>query len=251
MGAAAELGAVRRLSADRARGSMNSIGLIVFDMAGTTIEDTGQVLTAFVAALRENGIAVGEGELQKWRGASKREVLRVFIERQFGSDDPGNAERVERTYAKFCEQLESSYINEGVRGIAGVEAVFSWLHERGVKIALTTGFYRRVTEIILNAVGWREGVIEASVCSEDVARGRPAPFMIFRAMEATDVIEVKRVMKVGDTVLDLWAGRNAGVGGVVGVLSGSQGIEQLGRVRHTHILSGVAALPALLESEFG
>jgi len=129
--------------------------------------------------------------------------------------------------------------------------VFSWLHERGVKIALTTGFYRRVTEIILNAVGWRDGVIEASVCSEDVARGRPAPFMIFRAMETTGVIEVKRVMKVGDTVLDLWAGRNAGVGGVVGVLSGSQGIEQLGRVRHTHILSSVAALPALLESEFG
>lgn len=230
---------------------MNSIDLIVFDMAGTTIEDSGQVLAAFVAALRENGIAVSEGELQKWRGASKREVLCIFIERQFGSDDPGNAERVERTYARFCEHLESSFINDGVRGIAGVEAVFSWLHERGVKIALTTGFYRRVTEIILNAVGWREGVIDASVCTEDVVRGRPAPFMIFRAMEATDVIEVKRVIKVGDTVFDLCAGRNAGVGAVVGVLSGSQGIEQLGSVEHAHILSGVAALPALLESEFG
>ena len=106
-------------------------------------------------------------------------------------------------------------------------------------------------ELILNAVGWREGVIDASICSEDVARGRPAPFMIFRAMETTGVIEVKRVIKVGDTAFDLRAGRNAGVGGVVGVLSGSQGIERLGRVEHTHILSSVAVLPALLESEFG
>ena len=44
---------------------------------------------------------------------------------------------------------------------------------------------------------------------------------------------------------------NAGVGGVVGVLSGSQCIEQLERVKHAHILSSVGALPALLESEFG
>ncbi|MCJ7622438.1 MAG: phosphonatase-like hydrolase [Anaerolineaceae bacterium] len=230
---------------------MNGVDLIVFDMAGTTVEDGGQVLTAFMAALRENDIAVSKGELQKWRGASKREVLRIFIERQFGSDNPDNTERVERIYVRFCEQLESSFIDGGVRGIAGVEAVFSWLHEQGVKIALTTGFYRRVTEIILNALGWREGLIDASVCSDDVPRGRPAPFMIFRAMEATDVIDVKRVLKVGDTVLDLWAGRNAGVGGVVGVLSGSQGIEQLGGVKHTHILSSIAVLPALLESEFG
>jgi hypothetical protein len=32
------------------------------------------------------------------------------------------------------------------------------------------------------------------------------------------------------------------------VLSGSQPIEQLGRVQHTHIIASVADLPALIEN---
>lgn len=38
--------------------------------------------------------------------------------------------------------------------------------------------------------------------------------------------------------------------GVVGVLSGSHGVESLGRVRHTHLLAGVAGLPDLIAAEF-
>jgi phosphonatase-like hydrolase len=135
-----------------------------------------------------------------------------------------------------------------VRIIPGVEETFVWLRERGIKIALTTGFYRKVTDIILGAAGWREGVIDVSICSDEVPMGRPAPFMIFRAMEATGVTDVRRVVKVGDTALDLAAAMNAGVRGVVGVLSGSQSIEQLGRVKHTHIISSAAGLPVLLKS---
>ena len=142
--------------------------------------------------------------------------------------------------------MESRYANDGVRAIPGVEHTFGWLRERDIKIALTTGFYRKVTDIILCATGWRDDLIDASICSDDVPQGRPAPFMIFRAMEMTGVTDVRRVIKVGDAALDLLAGVNAGVRGVVGVLSGQQGIEQLGRVEHTHIMRSVVALPDLI-----
>jgi phosphoglycolate phosphatase-like HAD superfamily hydrolase len=56
------------------------------------------------------------------------------------------------------------------------------------------------------------------------------------------------VIKVGDTALDLQAGTNAGLRGVVGVLSGSQGVEKLGSVTHTHIIPSVSELPRLLET---
>jgi phosphoglycolate phosphatase-like HAD superfamily hydrolase len=65
-------------------------------------------------------------------------------------------------------------------------------------------------------------------------------------MEATGVTDVRKVIKVGDTVLDLLAGANAGVRGVVGVLSGQQSIEQLGKVEHTQIIPSVADLPNLI-----
>jgi phosphonatase-like hydrolase len=218
--------------------ALNTLELVVFDMAGTTIEDSGQVMAAFTAALRVNQVSATEEEIQSWRGASKREVLRHFVERQFGRDDPDNATRIERAYAEFRRCLERAYRTQGAHAIDGADRTFTWLRERGVKIALTTGFYRQVTEIILEATGWGQGAVDATIC--------PAHYMIFRAMELTGVIDVRRVVKVGDTALDLLAGTNAGARGVVGVLSGSQTIEQLGSVAHTHIIPSVADLPRLL-----
>jgi phosphonatase-like hydrolase len=227
---------------------MTRLELVIFDVAGTTIQDTGQVLNAFTTALREHQIAVTMEELQKWRGASKREVLHHFIARQFGRDHPDNPALVDRAYADFCARLESSYIDSGVQTIAGVEDTFAWLREHGIKIALTTGFYRKVTDIILEGAGWSPGVIDTSVCSDQVPQGRPAPYMIFQAMEETGATDVRKVIKVGDTALDLQAGTNAGLRGVVGVLSGSQGVEKLGSETHTHIIPSVSELPRLLET---
>ncbi len=73
--------------------------------------------------------------------------------------------------------------------------------------------------------------------------------MIFRAMEATGVVDVRRVAKAGDTVLDLQAGRNAGAGLLVGVLSGSGTREALERVEGARILSSVAELPTFLDQQ--
>jgi acetoin utilization deacetylase AcuC-like enzyme len=56
---------------------------------------------------------------------------------------------------------------------------------------------------------------------------------------------VARVAVVGDTPLDLAAGKNAGAGWVIGVMSGAHGVETLGKTPHTHLLGSVAELPGL------
>ena len=50
-----------------------------------------------------------------------------------------------------------------------------------------------------------------NVCADDVPAGRPAPWMIFRNMEALGVYPPSSVIKVGDTLPDIEEGRNAGV----------------------------------------
>jgi phosphoglycolate phosphatase-like HAD superfamily hydrolase len=74
--------------------------------------------------------------------------------------------------------------------------------------------------------------------------------MIFHAMEATGVQNVKEVINVGDTPLDLQSGSNAGVAGVVGVLTGTHSRESLQQERHTHIITSIADLPELIAREF-
>jgi len=226
---------------------MPDIKLVIFDMAGTIIEDHGEVLDAFAQALRVHGVGFDELELKEWKGASKREVIRHFVERE-NHGKSGCVEKVEKTYRTFREQLEDFY-RRRVDPIPGAAATFAWCRERAIQLATTTGFYRGVSELILSRSGWKN-LIAAQISSSDVARGRPAPFMIFRAMETAGVEDVRQVMNVGDTPLDLQAATNAGVRGVVGVLTGSHGEERLKREPHTHLISSVAEIPALIEREF-
>lgn len=219
---------------------MDEPGLVIFDMAGTTVKDAGHVADAFLNALREHGLEVTPEQLSRVRGASKREAVLHFI--------PEGAERVRRAetvYNSFRERLARLYDAGGVEPIAGAEETFRRLKHRGIRVALNTGFDREITGLLLSALGWERGVVDAVVCGDDVRRGRPAPDLIFGAMEATGLKDARRVMNVGDTVLDLRAGQNACVRWNVGVLSGAHGPELLEREPHTHLIDSVASLNGL------
>ncbi len=225
---------------------MPHIKLVIFDIAGTIIQDHGEVVSAFSAALRKNGILFTQDELMRWKGASKREVIRHFVEQLGPSLE--QAEKIETTYHCFRSELESLY-SQRISAIDGSEATFAWCRDHGILMATTTGFYREVSDLILEKMGWRD-LFAANVSSSDVRQGRPAPFMIFRAMEASGVQDVHQVVNVGDTPLDLQSGSNAGVRGVVGVLTGAHDRETLQRESHTHILGSIAEIPTLIERGF-
>jgi phosphonatase-like hydrolase len=218
--------------------------LVVFDIAGTTVEDRGQVPAAFKAAFEEQGIAVTPEQLSGVRGSSKRQAVRELV-------PPGpDRERVAETvYDSFCERLTRRYREEGVRPLPGVIDVFGWLKKNGVRLALNTGFDRRITDLLISTLGWANEV-NAIVCGDDVREGRPAPYLIFHAMESAGVSSVHRVVTVGDTAVDLRAGYNAGVRCNLGVLSGAHTREQLEREPHTQLLATMAELPDVVSSMF-
>ena len=221
---------------------MQDIALVVFDMAGTTIEDSGQVPEAFTTVLGKHGIEVGEEALRAVRGASKRDAIRHFVAQHHTADVDRLTDEV---FNDFRDHLARLFRAGGVKPVAGAAETFKWLRARDTRIALTTGFDRLTTDLIIDAVGWRDGIADAIVCGDDVALGRPAPYLIFRAMELTRVTSVRQVMCVGDTVLDLEAGHNAGVRHVIGVLSGAHKKERLEKAPHTQLIASVAALPSM------
>jgi phosphonatase-like hydrolase len=228
---------------------MPKIKLVIFDIGGTIIEDNGEVVDAFSAALEKNGLHATRQELTELKGASKRDVITRFVERQWGKVDPGNEARIAKAYRDFKSQLESKFSNGGVKPIPGAAATFAWLKARGITCATTTGFYRSVTDLILKTAGW-QNTFDANICSDDVKEGRPAPDMIFRAMEATGIANAAEVLNVGDTRLDLQAGKRAGVLGVIGVLTGIQKEDRLLPESPSHLISSVADLPSLIEVHY-
>lgn len=117
------------------------------------------------------------------------------------------------------ESLLAEVAAHRAKPIDGVLDVIDRLRRSGVKIGSTTGYTKRTMEAVLpvaRAAGLR---VDCVVASDEVCVGRPAPWMIYRNMEALDVYPANRVVKVGDTVMDVKEAQSAGVWGV-GVLRG-------------------------------
>lgn len=237
------------MTTDRLTAAARRFDLAALDIAGTTLDEGGLVYEVLDAAVSEAvGRPVPRDLLRRWKGTSKREAVAGLLA-GLGSD--ASAQAVDKVFAEFTDRLVSGYLAAPPAPFPGVVEAIEELRSHGVRVALQTGYAAEITDSVLAGLGWAvgpAGMVDAVVTSDLVQASRPAPYLIFRCMEATGVTDVHRVLVAGDTPNDLAAGVNAGAGYVVGVLTGSFGAEELGRVRHTHLLDGVAALPSLLRT---
>ncbi|MCU1327544.1 MAG: putative hydrolase [Bryobacterales bacterium] len=222
-----------------------AIRLVILDIGGTLIEDHGDVPGLLRSALSNHGVESTPEEISKWRGASKREIIRHFVSQQSFPPTVNREKVIAAAYDQFTAELIEVY--RSVPPVPGAEDAIRQLRQRGYLVATTTGFDRVVTESIFKRLGWTK-YFAATICSDDVTQGRPAPFMLFHAMEAANVDNVAQVIAVGDTPLDLQAGTNAGMRAVVGVLTGAATIDKLRPEPHTHIVESIANVPSLLAS---
>src|SRR3974390_1158057 len=106
---------------------MTTIRLVIFDIGGTIIEDHGEVVASFSAALAASGLPASDAEIKESKGSSKRDVIKRFVERRWGTGDVGNETRIAKAYQDFRTELENRFSNGGVKPIVGAEASFAWL----------------------------------------------------------------------------------------------------------------------------
>jgi phosphonatase-like hydrolase len=211
--------------------------LLIFDFAGTTVVDRGQVARAFADTLAAEGVELAPERIAAVRGANKRHAIEELLPR-----GPDRAGRADRAYAGFRARLAERLTDEPFVEVAGVAETFGWLARRSVRLALCTGFERAIAHPALAALGWDVGVFVAIVCADEVARGRPAPDLIREAMLRAGVARVDRVATVGDTALDLRAGHAARVRWNIGVQGGAHERALLEDEPHTHLLESVTEL---------
>ena len=224
-----------------------NIDLVVFDMAGTTIDDTAEIpLQAFIGAFGESGTEIDPDEARAVMGMSKRASIAAILQAREGKEpDP---QTIDKIYAYFPPILESLLGN--VQPIEGAEEALQELKDMGVKVALSTGYYARAAEINIKATGWLEkGLVDTAICGDDVAQGRPAPDMILEVMRRLGIEKPIRVISVGDTRADVESHHNAEVISVA-VLTGNDNREAFENMERPpdHILESIRDLPDLIKS---
>ncbi|MBC3786515.1 HAD family hydrolase [Spirosoma utsteinense] len=236
---------------------MQPIELVVFDMAGTTVTDHHEVERCFAEAATQTGLSVTDERILAMQGLAKRYVFETLWKEQLGDTHPDVQSQVDVSYAAFKDILEHHYLTNGATPTEGCLETLAYLRERGIAVALTTGFYRVVTDIILDKLGWladldeqhRGGpssIIQVSIASDEVERGRPYPQMIERAMQLLNVTNPKAVVNIGDTPSDLLSGRAAGVALNIGITNGTHTADQLDAYPHDLLIGSLRELPALI-----
>jgi phosphonatase-like hydrolase len=231
---------------------MSHIQLVILDMAGTTVKDKNEVQQCFFNAAESTGLQADVGQINSMMGWSKKLVFQTLWQEQIGDDHPDYVSQVEISFTRFKEILEDHYRTQPVMPTEGCLDLFAWLKSQGIKIALNTGFYREVTNIILHRLGWDQGLnseyvgtadsmIQASVTPSEIHNneGRPAPFMIQKAMYRLGISNPQRVITIGDTPADIQAGMSAYCLLSLGVTNGTHTREELAKCPNDGLLDSL------------
>lgn len=225
-----------------------NVKLVIFDIAGTTVVDRGNINEAFKNAFSNAGYNVNPADIDKVMGYRKTDAIRIILNNYNKIQIDSNPHLIDKIHNHFINSMVKFYEkDDDVKPMPFAEDVFARLQKKGIKIALNTGFTKVITDTILNKLGWDNSpLINAVVSSDEVPEGRPHSFMIKELMQQLSVNDAFNVAKVGDTKVDIEEGRNAGCGLVVAVTTGAYSKKELDEYQPDHIIDSLQQLPALI-----
>lgn len=169
---------------------------VVFDLDGVIVDSFGVMRQAFLAAYAE---VVGDGdapfeEYSRHLGRYFPDIMRIM----------GLPLELEGPFVR-----ESYRLAHEVTVFDGVRELLAELTDRGLRLAVATGKSGPRARSLLEQLGLLKH-FDHVLGSDEVARAKPAPDIVLRALELLDVPQ-DRAMMVGDAVTDLASARGAGV----------------------------------------
>jgi phosphonatase-like hydrolase len=223
------------------------IEMVVFDMAGTTVDEQNVVYKTLHKAIEKEGYELSlDTVLKHGAGKEKRQAIIDILEHLEG----GTVHRmtIDLIFQNFEKMLDEAYAKLTPLAMAGAEKAFSKLRGEGIKVVLNTGYKRSVAEYLLGQLDWEEGQhFDLLVTASEVTRSRPEPDMIYVAMDHFGIKNALNIAKVGDSTVDIEEGRNAGCGMFVGITTGAQDAVTLQTAHPTDIVTSLEEFVRLLK----
>ncbi len=190
---------------------------VIVDWAGTVVDHGAKApADVFVRAFAEFDVAITEAEARAPMGMAKREHIEAVMDmprvRDAWADAQGaapDAGDVDRVYAVFVP-MNVDVVADHAELIEGAARVTARLRERGLKLGSTTGYTREIMAPLLPRAAAQGFAPDSLVCAGDVARGRPAPLMLYQSFVELGVWPASAVVVVDDTPAGIRAGLAAG-----------------------------------------
>jgi len=177
----------------------NEIRAAIFDLDGTLIDSYQAIYLGFHHAYTQMGLApMSYEQVKRVVGLGLDHTFRELL----------GEERVPRAIFLFRKKYEEVF-RENTRLLPEAREVLETLHGRGIRLAVATNKLGRFSREIFEHFGM-ENLFTMIVGDGDVPQNKPDPEMLQLAMEKMGV-EKERTIFVGDSVIDIQTGKNAGV----------------------------------------
>jgi phosphonatase-like hydrolase len=219
--------------------------MVVFDMAGTTVNENMLVYKTLQKAILEAGFTVTlEQVLAEGAGMEKLDALRAIL-KKYSNNQDGNL--IHEIYHRFVDLLGTAYEENEIFPQDNALALFQALREKRVRVVLNTGYNRETAQSLIGKLGWEQGkTFDDLITAADVRQSRPHPDMIELAMQRAGITDAREVAKVGDSVIDIQEGINAGASLNIGITTGAHTRQQLESAKPNYIVDNLIEILPLI-----
>lgn len=223
------------------------IRMVVFDMAGTAIDENNMVYKCIQKALNTHHIpATLEQVLDVGAGKEKLQAIKdVYAEVM---RDIVAEETARSIYDTFSQLLHDAYEIIDMKLYDGLRSTLFYLYKRDIKVVFNTGYTKDVATKILKKVDCIVGRdIDLLVTADMVENGRPAPDMINYALYNFQ-IKPWECIKVGDSAIDILEGKSAKAKYSIGITTGAQTYDQLNTENPDFIIHNLREIIPIIET---
>ncbi|MGF2411590.1 phosphonatase-like hydrolase [Ferruginibacter sp.] len=221
------------------------IKMVVFDMAGTTVDENNVVYKTLQKVINEAGFNFSlEQVLAVGAGKEKLTAIKdiIALEGAMADDSIGN-----KIYHSFVVELATAYDSFELKPQPGAQEIFDALRAKNILVVLNTGYDEKTAVNILEKLRWETGKqIDGLITASDVQNNRPNPDMIVLAMQRFGIENASEVVKVGDSIIDIEEGKNTGCSLSIGITTGAHTYEQLATAAPHHIIHHLQELLLLI-----
>ena len=201
---------------------------VILDWAGTTVDYGSFAPTAvFLRLFASRGVPISAAQVRTSMGLMKKDHLRAITqlpevaqawEAVYGQ--PCNEVDIEAMFAEFVP-MQLACLTEYAEPIPGTNEAVAAFRRMGLKIGSTTGYTREMMEVLVPEAARGGYAPDTWVCPEDVPAGRPYPWMIYLNSIRLQAYPLDGLVKIGDTLVDIEEGLNAGTWTVGLAISGN------------------------------
>jgi pyrophosphatase PpaX len=172
---------------------------VLFDLDGTLIDTYRLYLECYRRALEPHlGYAPSDAEIAARRPSSERRLLTDWLGEEKGAACHAEMRRLYgELYPTMCEGTYD-----------GVPEMLAALRASGLRLGIVTGKGREAWGA--TRVGWDRAAFDVVVTDDDVQAAKPDPGGLRAAARALGIAPEQAVY-IGDSTVDMRAGRNAGM----------------------------------------